>query len=125
MNHPPNNPAEVQHVAIAATEDLDAALRRGSTLIVASGDELERIVHAAERLGVVAVYRLLIMTHRPGSRGLTPDEAINRLSRFTGVRVLRFVGFAAAHEDREAPELAALLARARFLGHADDLRVLP
>lgn len=125
MSNPSNNPADVARVAGASTEDLDAALRRGAMLIIAGGDELERIVHAAERLGVVATCRLLIMTTRPGSRGLTPDAAINRLSRFTGVRVLRFVGFAAAHEDRDAPELASLLARAQFLGHADDLWVAP
>jgi hypothetical protein len=125
MDQQANNPANVLHVTGTSSEALDAALLASAMLLVASGDELERIVHAAERLGVVAYYRLLIRTHRLGSRGLTPDEAINRLSRFTGVRVLRFVGFAAAHEDREAPELAALLARARFLGHAGDLRVLP
>ncbi|XVJ59258.1 MAG: hypothetical protein HEQ23_07595 [Tepidisphaera sp.] len=125
MDQHANNPANVLHVTGTASESLDAALLASAMLLVASGDELERIVHAAERLGVVAHYRLLIRTHRLGSRGLTPDEAINRLSRFTGVRVLRFVGFAAAEEDRDAPELAALLARAGFLGHADDLRVMP
>ncbi len=104
---------------------LDSALRTSQTILIATGDELENLVHAAERLKVVATYRMLIATSGSASLGFTPDAAINRLSRFTGVRVLRFVGFAAAHEDREAPELAALLARARFLGHADDLRVLP
>lgn len=125
MNQHANNPANVLEVTGAPPIEIDAALRTASTLIVASGDELERILHAAERLGIVAHYRLLIRTHRSGSRGLTPDEAINRLSRFTGVRVLRFAGFAAPATDRDAPELAALLARARFLGHADDLRTLP
>jgi len=109
----------------AQASSLDSALRSAETILIATGDELENLVHAAERLNVVATYRMLIAPSGSASRGFTPDAAINRLSRFTGVRALRFVGFAAAHEDREAPELAAFLARARFLGHADDLRVLP
>ena len=120
--------------------DLEAALSFGvAQLNVESTEELERLVHVAERLGVVAPFCLRInpnvdaRTHKytttgkhENKFGLDADAAINLLSRFTGVRALQFLGFHVhLGSPINTPEpyaemltvLLAIVARAESLGH--------
>ncbi len=125
--------------------EIEAGLRLGvAQFNVESTEELERLVHVAERLGVVAPFCLRInpnvdaRTHKytttgkhENKFGIEPDAAINLLTRFTGVRALRFLGFHVhLGSPIDTPEpyaemltvLLALVARAESLGHT--IRVL-
>jgi diaminopimelate decarboxylase len=98
----------VSFAGVGKTEaEIEAGLRLGvAHFNVESGEELGRLVNAADRLGVVATYCLRInpnvdaRTHRytttgtnENKFGIDPETAVSLLSRFTGVKSAQFVGF--------------------------------
>lgn len=101
----------MSHVSFAGVGKTRAEIDRALSLGVAqfnveSGDELERLLHAAQALGVDAPYCLRInpnvdaRTHRytttgkhENKFGVDVDAAVSLLARFTGARGLTFLGF--------------------------------
>lgn len=133
--------AHVSFAGVGKTrEEIDRALALGvAQFNVESGDELERLLHAAQAMNTTARYCLRInpnvdaRTHRytttgkhENKFGVDVETAVSLLARFTGARGLKFLGFHAhlgspiysADPYREGlAVLLALTARVESLGH--------
>lgn len=133
--------SRISFAGVGKTEpEMEAALRLGiAEFNVESGEELGRLLRVADRMGVVAPYCLRInpnvdaRTHKYTTTGLHENKfgvemetAVSLLSRFTGARSLKFVGF---HVHLGSPistpgpyaemlrVMTAFIARVEGLGH--------
>lgn len=134
----------MDHVSFAGVgktrAEIDRALALGiAQFNVESGDELERILHAAQAMNTTARYCLRInpnvdaRTHKytttgkhENKFGVDVETAVSLLARFTGARGLQFLGFHAhlgSPIDSTGPYreglaiLLALIDRVEALGH--------